>query len=78
MLAGLDAMVFDVQDVGSRYYTFVYTMLHVMQACARDGKRVVVLDRPNPLGGDAVDGNVLEPGVPLLRRACTRWPCATA
>ena len=61
MLAGLDAMVFDVQDVGARYYTFVYTMLHVMQACARDGKRVVVLDRPNPLGGELVDGNVLEP-----------------
>jgi uncharacterized protein YbbC (DUF1343 family) len=61
MLAGLDAMVFDVQDVGSRYYTFVYTMLHVMAACARDGKRVVVLDRPNPIGGEAVDGNVLDP-----------------
>jgi uncharacterized protein YbbC (DUF1343 family) len=61
MLAGLDALVFDVQDVGSRYYTFVYTMLHVMAACARDGKRVVVLDRPNPIGGEAVDGNVLDP-----------------
>jgi uncharacterized protein YbbC (DUF1343 family) len=62
MLEGVDAMVYDVQDVGSRYYTFVYTMLHVMEACARDGKRVVVLDRPNPLGGDVVDGNVLDPG----------------
>ena len=61
MLAGVDAMVFDVQDVGSRYYTFAYTMLHVMEACAREGKRVVVLDRPNPIGGDAVDGNVLDP-----------------
>jgi len=61
MLAGVDAMVFDVQDVGSRYYTFVYTMLHVMEACARESKRVVVLDRPNPIGGDAVDGNVLDP-----------------
>jgi uncharacterized protein YbbC (DUF1343 family) len=61
MLAGVDAMVYDVQDVGSRYYTFVYTMLHVMEACAREGKRVVVLDRPNPIGGDAVDGNVLDP-----------------
>ena len=60
MLAGVDAMVYDVQDVGSRYYTFVYTMLHVMEACAREGKRVVVLDRPNPIGGDAVDGNVLD------------------
>jgi uncharacterized protein YbbC (DUF1343 family) len=61
MLAELDALVFDVQDVGSRYYTFVYTMLHAMQACARDGKRLLVLDRPNPLGGDVVDGNVLDP-----------------
>jgi uncharacterized protein YbbC (DUF1343 family) len=60
MLAGLDAMVFDVQDVGSRYYTFIYTMLHVMEACAREKKAVVVLDRPNPLGGDAIDGNVLD------------------
>ena len=61
MLAGVDAMVFDVQDVGSRYYTFAYTMLHVMEACAWEKKRVVVLDRPNPIGGDAVDGNVLDP-----------------
>ena len=61
MLEGLDALVFDVQDVGSRYYTFVYTMLHVLQAAARHGRRVVVLDRPNPLGGLVVDGNVLDP-----------------
>jgi len=61
MLAGLDAMVYDVQDVGSRYYTFVYTLLHVMEACARAGKRVVVLDRPNPLGGATLEGNRLDP-----------------
>jgi len=61
MLEGLDAVVFDVQDVGSRYYTFVYTLLHVMEACAREGRRVVVLDRPNPIGGDVVEGNVLDP-----------------
>jgi uncharacterized protein YbbC (DUF1343 family) len=61
MLAGLDAVVFDVQDVGARYYTFIYTMLHVLEACARDAKRMVVLDRPNPLGGVVVDGNVLDP-----------------
>jgi uncharacterized protein YbbC (DUF1343 family) len=61
MLKDVDAMVYDVQDVGSRYYTFVYTMLHVMQACARERKRVVVLDRPNPLGGEVVDGNLLQP-----------------
>ena len=50
MLAGLDAVVVDLQDVGSRYYTFVYTMLHVLEACAREGRKVVILDRPNPLG----------------------------
>jgi uncharacterized protein YbbC (DUF1343 family) len=61
MLAGVDAVVVDLQDVGSRYYTYVYTMLHVLEACARDRKRVVVLDRPNPLGGAVVDGNVLDP-----------------
>jgi uncharacterized protein YbbC (DUF1343 family) len=61
MLDGLDTVVFDVQDVGARYYTFIYTMLHVLEACARDGRRVVVLDRPNPLGGAVVDGNVLDP-----------------
>jgi uncharacterized protein YbbC (DUF1343 family) len=61
MLGHVDAMVYDVQDVGARYYTFVYTMLYVMEACAREKKRVVVLDRPNPLGGDAVEGNVIDP-----------------
>ena len=61
MLESVDAMVFDVQDVGSRYYTFAYTLLHVMEACAREKKRVVVLDRPNPIRGDAVDGNVILP-----------------
>ena len=60
-LSGLDAVVVDLQDVGARYYTFVYTMLHVLEACAREGKKVVVLDRPNPLGGVAVEGNLLEP-----------------
>ena len=59
-LAGLDAVVFDVQDVGSRYYTFIYTMLHAMEACATHHKRFVVLDRPNPLGGVVVEGNVLD------------------
>ncbi len=60
MLTGLDAVVFDLQDVGSRYYTYIYTLQHILEACAREGKRVIVLDRPNPLGGEAVEGNVLE------------------
>jgi uncharacterized protein YbbC (DUF1343 family) len=62
MLRGLDALVFDVQDVGSRYYTFIYTMLHALEACAEHGRVLFVLDRPNPLGGDLLDGNVLEEG----------------
>jgi uncharacterized protein YbbC (DUF1343 family) len=62
MLEGLDALLFDLQDVGSRYYTFIYTMLHALQACAEHHVRFVVLDRPNPLGGTTVDGNVLDPG----------------
>jgi uncharacterized protein YbbC (DUF1343 family) len=74
MLEGLDAVVFDLQDVGSRYYTFIYTMLHVLEACARQGKRVVVLDRPNPLGGERVDGNVLDP---RYRSFVGRHPLAT-
>jgi uncharacterized protein YbbC (DUF1343 family) len=61
MLGGLDALVFDVQDVGSRYYTFIYTMLHALEACAAHGRALIVLDRPNPLGGDDLDGNVLDP-----------------
>jgi uncharacterized protein YbbC (DUF1343 family) len=59
MMAGIDAVVFDIQDVGSRYYTFIYTMMHALQACAAHGRPLVVLDRPNPLGGKALDGNVL-------------------
>jgi uncharacterized protein YbbC (DUF1343 family) len=60
MLEGLDALVFDVQDVGSRYYTFIWTMAHAMQACARDGKEMIVLDRPNPIDGVHLEGNLIE------------------
>ena len=61
MLKGIDAVVVDLQDVGSRYYTFVWTMALAMQACAKGGVRVIVLDRPNPLGGALVEGNVADP-----------------
>src|SRR5712691_11786040 len=61
MLRGLDALVIDLQDVGARYYTFQWTMALAMQACARAGVRVLVLDRPNPLGGEIVEGNVPDP-----------------
>ena len=51
MIKGLDALLFDIQDVGARYYTFVYTMLLAMEACAEQGKKLVVLDRPNRWAG---------------------------
>ncbi len=55
MLRGIDLVVYDIQDVGSRYYTFVATLLLCMQACAKVGIPVLVLDRPNPLG-DTIEG----------------------
>ena len=62
MLRNIDVLVFDLQDVGCRVYTFIYTMANAMRACAKYGKKFVVLDRPNPIGGIAVEGNVLEIG----------------
>ena len=60
MLQGLDALVYDVQDVGARTYTYISTLLEVMRAASQHSLPVVVLDRPNPIGGDHVDGNVLD------------------
>lgn len=62
MLRGVDVMVYDIQDVGTRSYTFISTLGLVMRACARKGIEVVVLDRPNPLGGRKVEGGLVEPG----------------
>ncbi len=62
MLSGLDALVFDLQDVGCRVYTFIYTMANCMRACAEYGKKMFVLDRPNPINGVDVEGNLLEIG----------------
>ena len=62
MLDDVDVLVYDVQDVGSRYYTFVWTMVLAMRACARAGKAFVVLDRPNPIGGALVEGGAIAPG----------------
>jgi uncharacterized protein YbbC (DUF1343 family) len=61
MLRGLDVLIIDLQDVGARYYTFQWTMALAMQACARVGVRVMILDRPNPLGGEEVEGNIPDP-----------------
>lgn len=61
-LAGLDALVFDIQDVGSRYYTYVYTMALAMKAAAQARLAFFVLDRPNPIGGAEVEGNLVGEG----------------
>ncbi|MBI3264117.1 MAG: DUF1343 domain-containing protein [Acidobacteria bacterium] len=62
MLEGLDALVIDLPDVGTRIYTYVYTMANCLRAAHRHGLRVVVCDRPNPIGGTAVEGEPLVPG----------------
>ena len=62
MLEGIDIMVYDIQDVGTRSYTFISTLGLVMRACAKAGIEVLVLDRPNPLGGLKVEGPVVHPG----------------
>lgn len=62
MLANVDTLVFDLQDVGCRVYTFIYTMANCMKTCAKFGKKMIVLDRPNPINGVDVEGNLLELG----------------
>jgi len=61
MLANIDALVIDLQDVGSRYYTFIWTLELCMQACRDAGKTIVVLDRPNPINGHVIEGPMLHP-----------------
>ena len=60
MLEGIDVMVYDIQDVGARSYTFISTLGLVMEACAEKGIEVMVLDRPNPLGGNKIEGCYVE------------------
>lgn len=62
LLADLDAVVIDVQDVGARYYTFAYTALFLAQAALKRGIEVYVIDRPNPIDGVTLEGNLIEPG----------------
>jgi uncharacterized protein YbbC (DUF1343 family) len=61
MLRDVDVLVIDLQDVGTRVYTYIYTMANCMRAAARHGVRIVVCDRPNPVGGVAVEGPTLRP-----------------
>ncbi len=58
-LTGIDVLVFDIQDVGSRYYTYAATLCMALETCAQVGVDVVVFDRPNPLGGEVVEGNAV-------------------
>lgn len=61
MLEDVDVLLFDIQDVGTRFYTYIYTMAYAMEAAAENDIEFIVLDRPNPLGGTKVQGPVLEP-----------------
>jgi uncharacterized protein YbbC (DUF1343 family) len=61
-LADLDAVVFDIQDIGIRYYTYAWTLVLTMRVAASVGVEVIVLDRPNPLGGEAIEGGAIAPG----------------
>ncbi len=61
MLSEVDVVVFDLQDTGARYYTFISTMALAMKACQQQGKSFIVLDRANPINGIDVEGTVLDP-----------------
>lgn len=63
MLAGLDALVFDIQDIGARFYTYITTMGYALEECANTGVEFYVLDRPNPVTGTIVEGEILDPAV---------------
>lgn len=60
MLKDVDVIAFDIQDVGARYYTYLYTMAYAMMAAKEQGKKMVIFDRPNPVGADKVEGNILD------------------
>ena len=66
MLELIDVLVIDLQDVGARIYTFIYTMANCLRAAARAGLPVIVCDRPNPIGGVRIEGPMLEPGYELF------------
>ncbi|HBN83602.1 MAG TPA: DUF1343 domain-containing protein [Clostridiales bacterium] len=60
MIKEIDLIVLDIQDIGARYYTYIYTMANAMEACAEFNVPIVILDRVNPLGGKIMDGNILD------------------
>ncbi|MBC8184925.1 DUF1343 domain-containing protein [candidate division KSB1 bacterium] len=61
MLGNIDVLIYDIQDIGSRAYTYIYTMAYAMEAAKEAGIKFIVLDRPNPMGGNKIGGNVLDP-----------------
>lgn len=63
MLTGVDVLVFDMQDVGARFYTFISTLYYVLRGAAKAGKPVIVLDRPNPINGERIEGPLVDPGL---------------
>ena len=76
MLHGIDVLVYDIQDVGVRFYTYISTMAYAMEAAAENGLEFVVLDRPNPIGGVEVEGPILEEKFSSLSdfiRSCQVW-----
>ena len=60
MLDNIDILIYDIQDVGARYYTYISTLYYVIEAAAEYGKQIIILDRPNPIGGDKVEGPILD------------------
>lgn len=62
MLENVDVLAFDMQDIGARFYTYIFTMAYAMQSAKEQGKTFVVFDRPNPVGGEVVEGNIIHPG----------------
>ena len=63
MMKGLDALVIDLQDIGARSYTYIVLTRWAMEACFANNVEVIVLDRPNPIGGSAIEGPLVEPGL---------------
>lgn len=75
MLNDIDVLVFDIQDIGTRFYTYISTMAHIMRAAEKFDKEVVVLDRPNPIGGLKVEGTI--PPDSLTNKFTAIYPIAT-
>lgn len=60
MMDEVDVVIFDIQDIGARYYTYIYSLAYMMEACRSTNKKMIVLDRPNPIGGIEVEGNLVD------------------